>query len=50
MPLMSKFLSQYCEDNIVFEEDIFTRRICHEKEKKLQEFNFKILHGILPCG
>ena len=32
------------------ERTIFTRRICFEKEKKLKEFDFKVLHGILLCS
>jgi hypothetical protein len=29
---------------------IFTRKVVHEKEIKLKEFNFKVLHNILPCN
>ena len=29
---------------------VFTNNVKREKEIKLKEFNFKILHGILPCN
>ena len=29
---------------------VFTNKVKSEKEIKLKEFNFKILHGILPCN
>jgi len=45
--ISSKFLDDYDRN---FDEDIFMRRICLEREKKFQEFNFKLLYGILPCG
>ena len=50
IPILSKFLIKNSDDNIVFNDDIYIKRVCYEKEKKLQEFNFKLLHGILPCG
>ena len=43
-----KYLAQFCT-----EEDIyvaFNRKVLAEKEIKLKEFNFKLLHGILPCN
>ena len=45
---ISNYLASYCESD----EEIngFSRNACHEKELKLKEFNFKILHGILPCN
>jgi hypothetical protein len=30
--------------------DIFVVKVLKEKETKLKEFNFKLLHGILPCN
>ena len=29
---------------------IYIEKFCLEKEIKLKEFNFKVLHGILPCN
>ena len=29
---------------------VFTNKVKTEKEIKLMEFNFKLLHGILPCN
>ena len=29
---------------------IYTEKVWLEKEIKLKEFNFKVLHGILPCN
>ena len=29
---------------------MFVNEIISEKEIKLREFNFKLLHGILPCN
>ena len=29
---------------------VFTKKVVSEKEIKLKEFNFKVLHGILPCN
>ena len=26
------------------------RKLCHIKEIKLREFNFKLIHGIMPCN
>ena len=40
----------YCLDNDLTQELIFSRRVNLEREKKLQEFNFKVLNNILPCG
>lgn len=46
---LPKYLSSYCDDdeNLVA---IFTNKIILEKEIKLKEFNYKLLHGILPCN
>ena len=48
--IMSPFLHPYCIKNDTDERTVFVRRVCQEREKKLKEFNFKVLHGILPCG
>ena len=29
---------------------IYTRKLINVKHRKLAEFNFKVLHNILPCG
>ena len=43
-----------CIEKCENEEDLhvlaFTKNIKLEKEIKLKEFNFKLLHGILPCN
>ena len=45
---LPNFLVQYCnEDDMI---NIFTTKVILEKEFKLKEFNFKLLHGILPCN
>ena len=36
--------------NQCIEKDIFKVKVKEEKENKLREFNFKLLHGILPCN
>ena len=44
----TKYLRQYCDiDDVNY---IYTERVWLEKEIKLKEFNFKVLHGILPCN
>ena len=45
---VTKYLDFYCNNNdgIV----AFHRKVVLEKEIKLREFNFKVLHGILPCN
>ena len=48
--IMSLFLHPGCIKYDIDERTVFVRRVCQEKEKKLKEFNFKVLHGILPCG
>ena len=44
---ISNYLAAYCE----YDEEIiaFSRIVSDEKEIKFKEFNFKVLHGILPC-
>ena len=45
---ISNYLAAYCE----YDEEIiaFSRTVSDEKEIKFKEFNFKVLHGILPCN
>ena len=46
---LPSYLASYCDD----EEDIvhiFTTKLIQQKEIKIKEFNFKFLHGILPCN
>lgn len=33
-----------------FWNSIWTNRVKYQKNKKLADFNFKILHRVLPCG
>ena len=43
----TKYLRQYRDiDDVNY---TYTERVWLEKEIKLKEFNFKVLHGILPC-
>ncbi len=47
--LIPSYLTSHCEDK----EDIvhvFTTKLIKQKEIKIKEFNFKLLHGILPCN
>ena len=45
---ISNFLIPFCNND---EEVIaFTKKVAIGKEIKLKEFNFKVLHGILPCN
>ena len=48
IPSTTKFLRQYCATDDV--NHIFTKKVSLEREIKLREFNFKVLHGILPCN
>ena len=48
--IMSPFLHPYCVKNDIDERTVFVMRVCQEREKKFKEFNFKVLHWILPCG
>ena len=42
------YLVPYCNvDDLV---NVFTKKVILEREIKLKEFNFKFLHGILPCN
>ena len=43
-----KYLDSYCDSNN--EILAFHRKVVLEKEIKFKEFNFKVLHGILPCN
>ena len=44
---MARYLDQYCNDEYVT-RTAFVKKLLKEPEIKLKEFNFKILHGILP--
>lgn len=46
----SLFLEKFRLPFDMSEETVFSRRICMEQEMKLKEFNFKLLHNILPCN
>ena len=47
VPFASHYLRKYCTvDDLTF---IFRTKVVDEKEMKLREFNFKLLHGILLC-
>ena len=42
------YLIPFCNND---EEVIaFTKKVAFGKEIKLKEFNFKVLHGMLPCN
>ena len=42
------YLKSHCDkDDFTF---VFMTKIVQEKEIKLKEFNYKLLHGILPCN
>ncbi len=45
---ISNYIAQHCdkENELV----AFRSKVFSEKEIKLKEFNFKVLHGILPCN
>ena len=46
---LTRYLDQYCNDEYVT-RIAFVKKLLKEPEIKLKEFNFKILHGILPCN
>ena len=46
--VITGYLKSHCDkDDFTF---VFMRKIVQEKEIKLKEFNYKLLHGILPCN
>ena len=48
VPSVTHFLAKYYTgDNALY---IYRKKIRFQKETKLKEFNFKLLHGILPCN
>ncbi len=49
VPYVTAYLNCFVNENDDA-SDIFTRKVVLEKEIKLKEFNFKMLHGILPCN
>ena len=44
------YVEKYCENEQDLYTLAFTKKVKLEKEVKLKEFNFKLLHGILPCN
>ena len=46
---MERFWSMTLQENIDF-NNVYKNKIIKIKDKKIAETNFKILHGILPCG
>ena len=48
MTRMSNYLVQFCNNDE--EVSAFTKKVALVREIKLKEFNFKVLHGILPCN
>lgn len=46
-PIRANLVSYCTEED---ESYIFTTKVKREQEIKLKEFNFKLLHGILPCN
>ena len=48
--IRSPFLHRYCVTNDTDETTVFVGRVSQEGEKKLKEFNLKVLHGILAFG
>ena len=48
--LAINYIEKYCENEQDLHVLAFTKTIKLEKEIKLKEFNFKLLHGILPCN
>ena len=45
---LPNLLQPFCSVNDVI--NVLTRNLLLQKEIKLKEFNFKLLHGILPCN
>lgn len=43
-------LYEICNDANISVEQAFRHQLCSNIEYKLKEFNFKLLHGILPCN
>ena len=48
--LAINYIEKYCENEQDLHVLAFTKKVRLEKEIKLKEFNFKLLHGILPCN
>ena len=45
---LTRIVVPYCSNRHAV--GVFTKKVVSEKEIKLKEFNFKILHGILSCN
>ena len=43
------FLDRYSENEEDIYNSVFTKKLKFEQEINLREFNFKMLHGVLPC-
>jgi len=51
VPCVTNYLMKYindASDDVL--SNVYVEKLRHMKEIKLREFNFKILHGILPCN
>ena len=46
--LKNNYLTPFCNSDI--EVNVFEKKVALECEIKLKEFNFKLLHGCLPCN
>ena len=44
------YVEKDCDNEIDLYTYAFTKIVKLEKEAKLKEFDFKLLHGILPCN
>ena len=45
---ISNYLVTFCNNDE--EVIVFAKKVALVREIKLKEFNFKVLHGILPCN
>ena len=45
---ISNYLIPFCNRDV--EVSAFEKKVALEGEIKLKEFNFKLLHGCLPCN
>ena len=46
----NNFLLQLLPLTNIDSVEVYSNKICNEKENKLKEFNYKLLYGILPCN
>jgi hypothetical protein len=47
---MSVTVAELCEENEFEVKQSFRKQLCNKLENKMIEFNFKIIHGTLPCN